>query len=40
MTFTYANPGPVVIGVGDLVEVRLRGRRHVGLVRALSLIHI
>lgn len=35
MTFTYANPGPAAIGVGDLVEVRLRGRRHVGLVQAV-----
>ena len=36
MTFTYANPGPAAIGVGDLVEVRLRGRRHVGLVQAVQ----
>ena len=35
MTFTYANPGPIPIGVGDLVEVRLRGRRHVGLVQVV-----
>ena len=35
MTFTYANPGPTAIGVGDLVAVRLRGRRHVGLVQAV-----
>ena len=35
MTFTYANPGPEAIGVGDLVQVRLRGRRHVGLVQAV-----
>ncbi len=35
MTFTYANPGPGAIDVGDLVEVRLRGRRHVGLVQAV-----
>lgn len=35
MTFTYANPGPEAIGVGDLVAVRLRGRRHVGLVQAV-----
>ena len=35
MTFTYRNPGPLPIGVGDLVEVRLRGRRHVGLVQAV-----
>ena len=35
MVFTYANPGPGPIGVGDLVEVRLRGRRHVGLVQAV-----
>jgi len=36
MTFTYGNPGPAVIGVGDLVQVRLQGRRHVGLVQAVS----
>ena len=35
MTFTYANPGPESIGVGDLVAVRLRGRRHIGLVQAV-----
>ena len=36
MTFTYANPGPASIGVGDLVAVRLRGRRHVGLVQEVQ----
>ena len=30
--FTYANPQHLPIGVGDLVRLRLRGRRHVGLV--------
>ncbi|MFM7087598.1 MAG: primosomal protein N' [Cyanobium sp.] len=37
MTFTYANPGPLPIGVGDLVQVRLQGRRHIGLVRRVQL---
>ena len=30
--FTYANPELWPIGCGDLVQLRLRGRRHVGLV--------
>jgi primosomal protein N' (replication factor Y) len=30
--FTYANPGGLTVGVGDLVEVPLQGRRHAGLV--------
>jgi primosomal protein N' (replication factor Y) len=30
--FTYANPEQWEIGCGDLVQLRLRGRRHVGLV--------
>ena len=30
--FTYANPDGLPIGVGDLVRLPLRGRRHVGLV--------
>ncbi|WP_216904576.1 primosomal protein N' [Synechococcus sp. CCY 9618] len=35
-TFTYANPGHLGIGVGDLVRVRLQGRPHTGLVVATS----
>jgi primosomal protein N' (replication factor Y) (superfamily II helicase) len=35
--FTYANPQRLPVGEGDLVHLRLRGRRHVGLVvEALS----
>jgi len=30
--FTYCNPGPEPVGCGDLVQLKLRGRRHVGLV--------
>ncbi|MEB3173078.1 MAG: primosomal protein N' [Cyanobacteriota bacterium] len=30
--FTYANPQKIPVGPGDLVQVRLRGRRHSGLV--------
>jgi primosomal protein N' (replication factor Y) len=30
--FTYANPEQLPLGCGDLVRLRLRGRRHVGLV--------
>lgn len=30
--FTYANPERLRLGVGDLVQLRLRGRRHIGLV--------
>ena len=30
--FTYANPQRLPMGEGDLVHLRLRGRRHVGLV--------
>ena len=30
--FTYANPAQLPLGCGDLVRLRLRGRRHVGLV--------
>jgi primosomal protein N' (replication factor Y) len=30
--FTYANPGRLAVGVGDLVQVSLQGRRHGGLV--------
>ena len=30
--FTYSNPGVIPVGAGDLVRVRLQGRRHVGLV--------
>ena len=30
--FTYANPDRLVLGPGDLVAVRLQGRRHGGLV--------
>ena len=30
--FTYANPQHLPLGAGDLVQLRLRGRRHVGLV--------
>jgi primosomal protein N' (replication factor Y) len=30
--FTYANPQRLAAGSGDLVRLRLRGRRHVGLV--------
>ncbi len=30
--FTYANPELLELGVGDLVQVRLQGRRHAGLV--------
>ncbi len=32
--FTYANPDALTIGVGDLVQVPLQGRRHAGLVLA------
>ena len=32
--FTYANPDGLSIGVGDLVQVPLQGRRHAGLVLA------
>ena len=30
--FTYSNLGDSPVGAGDLVRVRLQGRRHVGLV--------
>ena len=30
--FTYANPEKLAVGCGDLVRLRLRGRRHIGLV--------
>ncbi|MFM7653516.1 MAG: primosomal protein N' [Vulcanococcus sp.] len=30
--FTYANPEGLPVGCGDLVRLRLRGRRHIGLV--------
>ena len=30
--FTYANPQALELGCGDLVQLRLRGRRHSGLV--------
>jgi len=30
--FTYTNPQNLVLAVGDLVRVRLRGRRHIGLI--------
>ena len=30
--FTYANPRQLPVGVGDLVEIPLQGRRHAGLV--------
>lgn len=30
--FTYANPAGLELGCGDLVQLRLRGRRHIGLV--------
>ena len=30
--FTYANPQALPLGCGDLVQLRLRGRRHSGLV--------
>jgi len=30
--FTYANPQRLAVGSGDLVRLRLRGRRHIGLV--------
>ncbi|MEO1001514.1 MAG: primosomal protein N' [Cyanobacteria bacterium J06638_7] len=30
--FSYANPGRLPLGIGDLVEVPLQGRRHAGLV--------
>ena len=32
--FTYANPDGLSVGVGDLVQVPLQGRRHAGLVLA------
>lgn len=32
--FTYANPDGLPVGVGDLVQVPLQGRRHAGLVLA------
>lgn len=32
--FTYANPDGLTVGVGDLVQVPLQGRRHAGLVLA------
>ena len=35
--FTYANPQGLELGSGDLVQIRLRGRRHIGLV--VSLLH-
>ncbi|MEB3270451.1 MAG: primosomal protein N' [Synechococcus sp.] len=35
-SFTYADPGREPIGVGDLVAVRLQGRRHIGLVQAIE----
>ncbi len=30
--FTYANPGAIPLAIGDLVQVRLQGRPHSGLV--------
>lgn len=30
--FTYSNPQALAVGCGDLVQVRLRGQRHIGLV--------
>ena len=33
--FTYANPARLELGCGDLVQLRLRGRRHIGLVMDL-----
>ena len=30
--FTYSNPRALAVGCGDLVQVRLRGQRHIGLV--------
>ncbi len=30
--FTYSNPEALAVGCGDLVQVRLRGQRHIGLV--------
>ena len=30
--FTYTNPRALELGCGDLVQVRLRGQRHIGLV--------
>ena len=33
--FTYANPEAAAVGVGDLVQVRLQGRRQCGLVVGL-----
>ena len=30
--FTYSNPKALAVGCGDLVQVRLRGQRHIGLV--------
>ena len=30
--FTYSNPQALPVGCGDLVQVRLRGQRHIGLV--------
>ena len=30
--FTYSNPQVLPVGCGDLVQVRLRGQRHIGLV--------
>jgi primosomal protein N' (replication factor Y) len=30
--FTYANPAGLPLAIGDLVDVRLQGRRHAGLV--------
>ena len=30
--FTYSNPAALELGCGDLVQVRLRGQRHIGLV--------
>ena len=30
--FTYTNPQALELGCGDLVQVRLRGQRHIGLV--------
>jgi len=30
--FTYTNPQALQVGCGDLVQVRLRGQRHIGLV--------
>ncbi|MFZ0409551.1 MAG: primosomal protein N' [Cyanobium sp.] len=32
--FTYGNPDALTVGVGDLVQVSLQGRRHAGLVLA------